>query len=109
MDANAVSAALESVLARGSTPSEDYEGPYIFTWRDNDVVVDATVFDAARFAIHNPEGYANWIMGKPDREINPPHPSDREAIKLLPQRLQKRIRNYEKQRKNEETDEISEP
>lgn len=103
MDANAVNAALESVLARGSAPPDD-GGAYIFAWRDSGGVYEATVFNATRFAVHDPEGYASWIMGKPDKErLNPPDPSDREAVALLPALLQKRIKRHEKQKSDSQS------
>lgn len=105
MDENAVRAALESVLVSESAPVDD-DRPCIMGWRDNDGYYYAVVFNAERFAVSEPGRYAGWIMGKPDREIpclNPPHPSDRDAIKLLPKRLQKRIAIYEKQKKKNES------
>lgn len=95
---------------RNKDAPPDDGGVYIYCWRDNDGVYDARCFSATRFALHDAEGCARWFMGKADLEsLNPPHPSDREAIALLPLRLQKRIKKHEKQRTNEQTTEISEP
>ena len=66
MDANAVSATLEAVLARGSAPADDGD-VYIWTFRDSGGTYDGGVFNASRFAMHDPERYARWIMGKPGR------------------------------------------
>jgi hypothetical protein len=97
----ATRAVLRAIRNKDFPPECGQGGPYIWAFRDDgDGSCDAGVFDAARFAVHDPERYTAWIMGKPDpegRSLNPPHASDREAITLLPPRLQKRIKNHEKQ------------
>src|SRR5665213_3045347 len=77
-------------------------GAYIWQFHDEGGPFWCGVFNAARFASHNPERYTLWIMGK-ERGLIAPHPDDREAISLLPQGLQKRIKSYEKQRINNES------
>ena len=103
MDGNAVNAALEAVLARGTLPRED-DGPYIWVFRDKEGAYEGGVFNATRFAIDDPDGFTNWIMGQqdPEQPLNSPRSSDREAIKLLPRRLQKRIKRFERQRKEQD-------
>jgi hypothetical protein len=99
----ATRAVLRAIRNKNAPPGDG--GPYIWTFRDKGGPFDAGVFNPERFACNDPDGYANWIMGeRGERCLNPPHPSDREAIRLLPERLQRKIRNHEKTRtKNDES------
>ena len=95
----------------------DSSGAYIWQFSDEEGPFWGGVFNAQRFAIHDPNGFADWVMGRedPKRPLNEPYPDQLKAVKLLPERLQKRIKKHEKQSENTETNaaeaatEISEP
>jgi hypothetical protein len=119
---NALEQAQRAVLRaiRNKDAPPDDGGPYIWVFRDEGGPFWGGVFNPTRFALDDPDGFADWVMGRqnPERPLNPPHPDDLEAVKLLPARLQRKIRNYEKGKNATETqeasaeetaDEISEP
>lgn len=105
----ATRAVLRAIRNKDAPPGDG--GVYIWAFHDGHGAYEAGVFNAERFAIHDPERCARWMMGTDQEQpcLNPPHPSHREAIKLLPQRLQKRIKSYEKQRKDNESAESGNP
>ena len=102
--AQATRATLRAIRNKAVPPNS--AGAYIWQFRDKDGPFYGGVFNAARFAVHDPNGFADWVLGRqdPKRPLNPPHADQLEAIGLLPQPLQRKIQKHENQQSKNGTE-----